>query len=133
MKSTTIFLCSALLLSGCSTVETAPNSEVFKACGVENPAQNLPWLKELIAKAEADIKTKEYKGNYIGQIYLTTWRNQDAFWTNFMMGSGGIYARLYHCDGQRIMIDSGNLTTPEVEELNKALNKDKLIYTNMPL
>lgn len=31
------------------------------------------------------------------------------------------------------MIDSGNLSSVEIEEIKKALNKDNLIYTNMPL
>lgn len=84
----------------------------------------------MIAKAEADRKTKAFKGNYMGSIYQVTWRGKDVFWSNFAMGSGGIYARVFSCDGQWI---SKDFTLDETKEFIKVYNTDKLIYTNLPL
>lgn len=133
MKTKLQFLLMAIMLNACTSTAVVEPTEYHAACGVNDPAKNLPWLKDLIGKAEADKSTGAYKGNYIGQIYQTTWRNQDAFWTNFMMGSGGIYARLYACDGHQIILNSMDPSATEIEEMNKTINKDKLIYTNMPL
>jgi hypothetical protein len=103
--------------------------ELLTACGVTNPAENLPWLKEMIVKAEEDRLTKAHKGNYTGSIYQITWRGQDVFWTNFAMGSGGIGVRAFNCDGQWI---SKDFTPDETEEFIKVYNNNKLIYTNLP-
>ena len=55
-------------------------------CGVENPLEELYWLKKLIQKADNDTT-----GHYMGTIYLEKIGNEDAFFVEMSMGSGGIY------------------------------------------
>jgi hypothetical protein len=64
------------------------------ACDVDQPQENLPWLKELIKKAKTD-KT----GNYVGFIWLEHYNGKDIFVTNMMLGSGGILNYYFDCSG----------------------------------
>lgn len=124
-----VLLLAFLGLLSC-TERTPVEPDILTTCGVTNPAENLPWLKEMIAKGEADRATKAHKGNYIGSIYQMTWRGQDVFWSNFAMGSGGIGIRVFNCDGQWI---SKDFTLDETKEFIKVYNKNRLVYTNLPL
>jgi hypothetical protein len=67
------------------------------ACGVTQPQKNLPWLAELIEKAEVDA-------TYSGFIWLEKYKGQDVFVTDIMKWS----ARAYHtfdCQGNDFNVD----------------------------
>lgn len=68
----------------------------------ERPQENLPWLKDLIKKADND-KT----GNYIGCIWLENYKGRDFFITNMMLGSGGTMYWVFDCLGNHIAYSKG--------------------------
>jgi hypothetical protein len=68
-------------------------NETCETCS-DRPQENLPWLKELIEKAETD-KT----GNYWGTIWLENFKGKDIFVTNMMLGSGGVLYYYFDCSG----------------------------------
>lgn len=108
---------------GCSSPQTDPQQ-----CGVSNPIQELPWLNEIVNKAEVDKATMAYKGNYIGTIYMDTYKNRPVFMVKMMMGSGGLYGYLFGCDGKRIAF-----TPEEVGTLFTDIEKhNNVVYTNTP-
>jgi hypothetical protein len=100
----TLTVCSIMLLgAGCSNnnilleedkTYSTGTEKTINACGVTDPAKNLPWLVELIEKAKTD-KT----GNYFGEIWLEKFKEQDVFVTNMMLGSGGIMYYFFDCNG----------------------------------
>lgn len=102
--------------------ETQQNSSSneITACGVQQPAKNLPWLADLIAKAKTD-KT----GNYIGVIWLERYKDQDVFVTNMMLGSGGLAYHVFDCMGNQMTIDR----TDEMSFFNH-LKKDIVVYVH---
>jgi len=75
-----------------------PNEKIITACGVTNPTKNIPWLVELIEKAETD-KT----GNYFGRIWLEKYNEQDIFVTDMMLGSGGVMYWYFDCAGNHLI------------------------------
>ena len=104
MKKYIGFILSLLLLSCNSKTEdnitegSSIGDNSIEACGYTNPAKNLPWLKELIQKAETD-KT----GNYFGWIWLEkTSKGKDIFITNMCLGSGGILYWIFDCEGNHL-------------------------------
>ena len=80
-----------------TTDETAIN-----ACGVIDPAKNLPWLAELIEKAKNDNT-----GNYFGRIWLEKFKEQNIFVTDMMLGSGGIMYYFFDCNGNHLISRQG--------------------------
>jgi hypothetical protein len=84
-----VCLCSLLL---CSCGQEPDNR--IRACGIDDPAKKLPWLAELINKAENDNS-----GNYLGTIWLEKYNEQDIFVTDMMFGSGGIMYYFFDCSG----------------------------------
>ncbi len=93
-------------------------------CGSGN--QSLQWLKEIISKAEEDKLTKKYDGNYMGKIITTSYQNQPIFYITMALGSGGIFAYTYDCNGKNVLISSDDLTAFE-----QNAQKGKLIYSNV--
>lgn len=111
-----------VLSAGCSSPHTEPQQ-----CGVNNPIQDLPWLNEIVNKAEADKAKMAYKDNYIGTIYMDTYKNQSVFMVK-MMDSGGLYTYLFECDDKRIAF-----TQEEVGTLFTDIEKpNNVLYTNAP-
>ena len=95
-------------------------------CKCENPQKNLPWLKELIHKAETDNT-----GNYKGTIWLLNYEGQDMFVTDMMMGSGGILYYFFDCKGDKTIWDM--TTKEELSSFTQKLKSAKVIYTNVLL
>jgi hypothetical protein len=99
MKKLIGFIVSLLLLS-CSTKLQNDEGDMIEAnsieaCGCIHPQENLPWLKELIQKAE-----KDNTSNYLGCIWLEkTSAGKDIFVTNMMLGSGGVLYWFFDCEG----------------------------------
>lgn len=86
--------CSVLFFSSC---EKATDNTAINPCGVSDPAKNLPWLAELIEKIKTDST-----GNYMGEIWLEKFKEQDIFVTNMMLGSGGIMYWFFDCSGNHL-------------------------------
>jgi hypothetical protein len=123
MNRLVIILTLTVLSLGCSRQQTEPIN-----CGVNNPVQDLSWLKEIVTKAEADKASMTYKGNYLGTIYMDTYKNQSVFMIKMAMGSGGLYAYLFDCSGNQVSVNqevAGTLFT-DIEKRNNVL------YTNKP-
>lgn len=97
-------------------------------CGVQSPANDLLWLKNVIAKADSDKVYKTYKGNYLGAIYLENLNGRDVFYSTMMMYSGGVYFHVYNCEGKLVSFDNNQETLNFINNLKK----DKLIYSNEP-
>ncbi|MFZ5941759.1 MAG: hypothetical protein ACOYXB_14410 [Bacteroidota bacterium] len=89
---------------------------VDQACGCDDPAGNIGWLKELIEIAEADTT-----GNYWGTIYMEEYMGSDVFLVTFDMQSGGVFGYWYNCDGTSFV--------PEDSLCSMTLSK--VIYSNV--
>lgn len=119
IKLIAIILLTALL--GCD--EPHPTL----VCRVKNPTQDLPWLNEIVTKAEEDKATRVHKGNYLGKIYLESFKGQSIFLVEMMMGSGGLAGYLFWCNGQRVFP-----TKEETLTLSNSFQKKNLVYSNFP-
>ncbi|SFF17770.1 hypothetical protein [Spirosoma endophyticum] len=97
------------------------------SCGVKNPAKDLPWLKDIITKANEDKATMAHQGNYMGSIYLESLRDEPVFLVKMMMGSGGLAGYFFRCDGQRVYPTAEEITTVVAGYQNK-----KVVYANLP-
>ena len=98
-------------------------------CGVQSPQQNLPWLNDMIKKANTDDT-----GNYFGTIWLEKYKDKDIFVTNMMLGSGGLMYHFFDCSGNNFAYAKDSPLQTETEEfysfsLNMKLNV--VIYSNL--
>jgi hypothetical protein len=135
-------LCIFILFSGnnCSKKDTFDSQSELNSrktqevitrantiCGSANPEQSLQWLKEIITKAEEDRLTKKYGGNYMGEIRSTSYNNQPVFYIRMLLGSGGIYAYIYDCNGKTVTI-----STDDMVEFEQNAQQGQLVYSNKP-
>jgi hypothetical protein len=100
------------------TQQESASGDEINTCGVTDPAKNLPWLAELIEKAEYDKTAGPYKpgddykpGHYAGQIWLEKYKGQDLFVTNMMLGSGGVLCWFFDCSGNHLVPKNGQYET----------------------
>lgn len=107
-----------LTLPACKKKDTINDTKI---CGVNDPATELPWLAEIIAKAETDTT-----GNYLGTIYLEYYKNIPVFFTNMGMGSGGAIGHWFNCDGSRFTLADKT----ELYKFYTNMKLNKIIYTN---
>ncbi|TAF80576.1 MAG: hypothetical protein EAZ14_06240 [Runella slithyformis] len=123
----TLIIVIILSLIGCTEQLTDSSSQPkpLAACGFDNPKQQLSWLKDLIAKADEDRATMAFKGNYLGIIYLEKYQNQDVFWVEMMMNSGGLMGRAFQCEGTII-----EFTNETGQNFHKGLRRDVVVYSN---
>lgn len=95
MKKLYVFTVLCICLMSCDSNLENEDKPIEISGQIQNPQENLPWLKELIQKAETD-KT----GNYAGCIWLEkTDDGKELFVTNMMLGSGGIMYWFFDRDG----------------------------------
>ena len=66
-------------------------------CGIENPAENLPWLKDLISRAQ-DTNDPDH-WYFRGNIWLEKYRGRDIFVANMHFGSGSVMYHYFDCSG----------------------------------
>jgi hypothetical protein len=85
-----------------NNIEIPDIDENITACGVHQPQRNLPWLSELIRKAETDST-----GNYRGTVWLVQYEGRDIFVTNMMLGSGGVANWFFDCSGNHFIHRDG--------------------------
>lgn len=102
-------------------------SKANVACNSLSPEQSLQWLSDIITKAEEDRRTKKYKGNYMGKIFLTSYLTQPVIYIRMALGSGGIFAYIYDCNGNNVSI-SGN----DISSFEQQAQQGTLIYSNIP-
>ena len=116
-----VFYC-ILFLGSCEKEpkQEAVDEKAINACGVTDPAKNLPWLVKFIEKAESDMT-----GNYYGVIWLEKYNEWDVFVTNMMLGSGGIAYHVFDCKGNPVTIESENAL-----DFFNNLKKDIVIYVH---
>ena len=91
MKKIFVFL---LCLSFISCSQKQEVNTCMQFISPEKPQENLPWLVELIKKAENDLT-----GNYLGCIWLESYKGKDFFITNMGLGSGGVLLWVFDCCG----------------------------------
>ncbi|GAB4045196.1 hypothetical protein [Spirosoma jeollabukense] len=129
MNKLVILITLICLALQCEKQQTTPYPESAElTCGVKDPAKELTWLKDIITKADEDKVTMAYKGNYLGKIYLESFRDQPVFMVEMMMGSGGLAMYLFRCDGQRIM----DVTNKEITTTIARFQRKNLVYSNFP-
>jgi hypothetical protein len=88
----------------------------------------LPWLSELLEKAEEDRLTKKHMGQYMGFVSVVSYKNQSYFYVTFPMGSGGIFAYLFDCEGKQV----SSLLTEASEYFYEAAHKrNAMIYSTV--
>lgn len=119
------------------------NDIKLTVCGCEQPPKDLPWLSELIKKAETD-KT----GNYVGTIWLEHYNGQEIFVTNMMLGSGGNLYYFFDCEGKHLISKNGEGYCPtefagnqhffvedekNFESFMLTMKLNVVIYSNVPL
>ncbi|MBB1287402.1 hypothetical protein HRH25_23705 [Flavisolibacter sp. BT320] len=97
------------------------------ACNSLSPEQSLQWLNDIIKKAEEDRLTKKHMGNYMGKIFLTSYQTRPVFYIKMTLGSGGIYAYIYDCNGNSVSIAGNEMTSFEQQA-----QQGTLIYSNTP-
>ncbi|MDR2911270.1 MAG: hypothetical protein LBV47_07920 [Bacteroidales bacterium] len=97
---------SGLIL--CLLLFSCDKDDAINCDCTNNPQENLPWLKELIKKAESD-KT----GNYWGDIWLENYDGQEIFVTNMMLGSGGVLYYFFDCYGNHLISRNGEGYCPK--------------------
>lgn len=115
---------SLCLLTSCQNDHDS--KPVMAACGVKDPAKNIPWLKDLIAKLEDDRINKTYGGRYMGTIYLEMFEGKEVFYYYEPLSSCA-FCSVYYCDGSSVNLDNNQLTVFVTN-----LKKNKVIYTNLP-
>lgn len=99
------------------------------ACG----QASMPWLYELLAKAEEDRLSMAHNGSYIGFVSLVTYQNKRVFYTNFMsMVGGGRMFHLFDCQGNQFDASS-TVTADPAYFPNEAQKKENIIYSSAPL
>lgn len=104
MKKTVTYL-AFILLCACTRQEPAPNT-TNAVCGVNDPAQNLPWLRQQIMDSGIDVvTTATYQNKTYINLYAYHWSCTTC--------------RLYMCDGTQI--EFFKLSPADQQELNKLL------------
>jgi hypothetical protein len=86
------------------------------ACGVKNPAKNLPWLAKFIEKAEND---------YFGVIWLENYNGQDFFVTNISLFGSFLYT-IFDCEGEYVFFENSDNYYNFIYQLKK----DIVIYVS---
>lgn len=130
MKTLFVILIVFAFCSGCNNKTEIENKINSGICGVNDPSKDLPWLKDIINKAEQDKSYKTYQGNYMGKIYLETYKGNSVLLCDMAMGSGGIGGYVFQCDGTK---EEFNNDPKEVESFFSSVKKTIIIYSNVPI
>jgi hypothetical protein len=94
-RSATMNITSGSLIKSVTINQEAIDENAIRACGVTDPAKNLPWLAELIEKAE----TGEPE-DLIAVIWLEQYNGQDLFVVVFPLSSTAYH--VFDCEGNRV-------------------------------
>jgi hypothetical protein len=102
------FILSFFILLNCRRIEV--KDETF--CGVSDPGNDLPWLKEII-----DIAETHQNVNYIGAIWAEEYLKNDVVYVEMSLGSGGLLGHWFNCDGTALKITPGNAPSATKKQL----------------
>jgi hypothetical protein len=107
-----------LLTQACASEETKPNYEVTPCTPIENPTQNLDWLKE---KIEFDLKLRQ-KGM---EVYTANLNNKFVY---VIKDVGSEY--IYNCTGKALckIYDALDSDPNKCATMLKSITNKKLIY-----
>ena len=103
----------ALIFIGCE------ESDLTSPCGVKNPIKDIEWLSDLVETAKNDTT-----GEYIGNIWITTFETKDYIISDMAMGAGGRIFRCYNC--------SGEIDNVSDYAFFSTLSDDDIVYSNVP-
>lgn len=113
MKKALLLLMGLSLLAGaCRQDKTIAASKNVQACGVKDPANNLPWLRLRIS----DVK--QGKDATITTITMIT-RNNEALFQIYMSYMSCNICQLYRCDGT--LLDISKFSNTEIMEIGRKL------------
>ena len=122
----TIMLCIGLMSCNSNRtdedVQTGVQNPQVVCCGVENPQNNLPWLKDLIKKANSD-ETLQYRGT----IWLENYKGEDIIVTDMIMGDFGLYYHIFDCSGKYLFL---KIETEELNTFSANMKLNVVIYSN---
>ena len=96
-----VMVCGVVLTSCNSQSELDSNEIISLSNGHTLHLENLQWLKKLI-----DLSKNDKTGNYYGRIWLESFKGQDIFVTNMMLGSGGVMYYFFDYSGASIIVKS---------------------------
>lgn len=91
----------------------------IKACDSEDPLNELDWLNEFVSNALADKS-----GNYLGNIWIFRFSDNDIIATDMALGSGGILYHFFDCQGNV----PPKTDIPQAEEIHEYLLDDNLVF-----
>lgn len=92
-------------------------------CGVENPIENLSWLKE---KIDTFSKTTG-----VGiQIFQATYQNETVFIVDDCMNCADALIQVYNCQGDVICQLGGFAGLNTCPDFDKEVSNQELIWTN---
>lgn len=126
--------CSENLSEGDSPVKEElpkPDEAIRRAnstCRFPDPDHSLQWLKDIIAKGEEDKRYMLHTGNYLGKIYLTSYKSKPVFFIRMAM-TGGLNFYLFGCKGNRLHLT----TSDDPIAFSSNAEKGVLIYSSVPL
>lgn len=104
-----IYLCILFVFS-CSEEFTLDENKLLNEDlqNIENSLQaalevcnkkTMPWLWEMLQKAEDDRLYKKHNGQFMGYISMVQYEGNIYIYTSFPMGSGAIFAYIFDCNG----------------------------------
>jgi hypothetical protein len=109
-----------------------------QTCDCEQPQENLPWLRELIKKAETNNADAIH---YQGTIWLVKHKEQVFFVTDMMLGSGGIAYWIFDCSGRHYTtgencpadyyVGNSHFSLPDDFPPFNQLKLDVVVYSNI--
>jgi hypothetical protein len=94
----------------------------IKACGVNDPLNNLNWLYNIVVKSSTDNS-----GNYLGDIWIVSYEGNDFIITDMALGSGGVMYHIFDCSGNPLN------KLAEYEEILNELSDKILLFSNKPI
>lgn len=94
----TALICGVVFISCNSKSELNDNEIIILSDGSVLQLKNIKWLKDLI-----DLSKTDKTGNYIGCIWVESYKGQDIFVTNMGLGSGGIMYWFFDSSGNHFV------------------------------
>jgi hypothetical protein len=110
-------------------MQPIPDIDNLTACGVLRPHENLPWLVEIIAKAENAMEDgviiKDI--DYAGTVWVTLYKGKNIFLTNMVLNEFTPYIKTFDCDGNR----GPFVDAEDVEDFYGNIHTYTVVYNNV--
>ncbi len=116
-----LFICLSLL--ACSNDDDQNTS--LEICGVNNPIEDLPWLKEIKEGFEMSFSP-------VGsQIIAYQYNGNDVFWINNCVNCEDALVQIYNCMGEVICQKGGITGLDECPEFEAEAINEKVLFDNV--